>query len=103
MYAVFEDRGRQHTVKPGEVVLLDLSDAEPASSLVFDRVLMIGGESGAKVGTPILPGARVTATVLGMVKGRKLVFRKFRRRKNYRRKIGHRQRYTQVRIEKILG
>ncbi len=103
MYAVIEDRTRQHTVKQGEVVLLDLSDAEPKESLVFDRVLMVGGEGGTKVGTPTVPGARVIATVLGMVKGRKLVFRKFKRRKNYRRKIGHRQRYTQVRIEKIQG
>jgi len=101
MYAIIEDQGRQYTVRQGDLVRLDLRDATEKESIVFDRVLLVRDESETKVGTPTLAGARVVATVLGEVKGTKLVVRKFKRRKNYRRKQGHRQRYTQVRIESI--
>jgi large subunit ribosomal protein L21 len=101
MYAIIEDQGRQYTVREGDLVRLDLRDATEKESIVFDRVLMVRSESETKVGTPTLAGAKVVATVVGEVKGTKVVVRKFKRRKNYRRKQGHRQRYTQVRIESI--
>jgi len=101
MYAIIEDQGRQYTVREGDVVRLDLRDATEKESIVFDRVLMVRDDNETKVGTPTLAGAKVVATVVGEVKGTKLVVRKFKRRKNYRRKQGHRQRYTQVRIESI--
>jgi len=101
MYAIIEDQGRQYTVREGDVVRLDLRDATEKESIVFDRVLMVRDDNETKVGTPTLAGAKVVATVVGEVKGIKLVVRKFKRRKNYRRKQGHRQRYTQVRIDSI--
>ncbi len=101
MYAIIEDQGRQYTVRQGDVVDVDLRDATEKESLVFERVLMVRDDSATRVGTPTLEGVRVVATVLGEVKGKKIVVRKFKRRKNYRRKQGHRQRYTRVRIESI--
>jgi large subunit ribosomal protein L21 len=101
MYAIIEDQGRQYTVREGDLVRLDLRDATEQESIVFDRVLMVRDDKETKVGTPTLAGAKVVATVVGEVKGTKLVVRKFKRRKNYRRKQGHRQRYTQVRIDSI--
>ena len=101
MYAIIEDHGRQYTVREGDVLDLDLRDATDNESLVFERVLMVRDDKEARIGTPTVAGAKVVATVLGEIKGKKIVVRKFKRRKNYRRKIGHRQRYTQVRIESI--
>lgn len=101
MYAIIEDNGQQYTVRKGELLTIDLKDAAEAESIVFDRVLAVRTDSELKVGAPTLPGAKVTATVVGETKGPKIVIRKFRRRKNYRRKQGHRQHYTQVRIETI--
>jgi large subunit ribosomal protein L21 len=101
MYAIIEDQGRQYTVREGDLVRLDLRDATEKESIVFDRVLMVRDDNETKVGTPTLAGAKVVATVVGEVKGTKVVVRKFKRRKNYRRKQGHRQRYTQVRIDSI--
>lgn len=101
MYAIIDDHGRQYTVRAGDLVDIDLEDAPEQQSITFDRVLMVRDESGMKIGTPTVAGAKVVATVLGDVKGKKLIIRKYRRRKNYRRKQGHRQHYTRVRIESI--
>jgi len=101
MYAIIEENGRQYTVRKGDLIQLDLKDATEKESLVFDRVLMLRDDAETRVGTPTLSGAKVTATVIGEVKGDKIVVRKFKRRKKYRRKQGHRQRYTQIRIESI--
>ncbi|MHC4952693.1 MAG: 50S ribosomal protein L21 [Planctomycetota bacterium] len=107
MYAIIEDHGRQYTVREGDVIRVDLKDMTEKEQLTFDRVLMLRDPSSpdaeTKVGTPTVSGATVTATVLGELKGKKIVVRKFKRRKNYRRKQGHRQRYTQVRIDSIEG
>jgi large subunit ribosomal protein L21 len=101
MYAIIDDHGRQYTVRAGDLVDIDLEDAPEQQSITFDRVLMVRDESGMKIGTPTVAGAKVVATVLGDIKGKKLIIRKYRRRKNYRRKQGHRQHYTRVRIESI--
>jgi large subunit ribosomal protein L21 len=101
MYAIIDDHGRQLTVREGDVVDLDLKDAAEKESIVFDRVLMVRDDAGTRIGTPTVAGAKVLATVLGETSGKKLVIRKFKRRKNYRRKQGHRQHYTQVRIDSI--
>jgi len=103
MYAIIEDHGRQYTVREGEVLELDLRDATDNESLVFERVLMVRDDNETRIGSPTVAGAKVVGTVLGETKGRKIVVRKFKRRKNYRRKIGHRQRFTQVRIDSIEG
>ncbi len=104
MYAIIEDQGRQYTVTEGEILEVDLKkDATEEESIVFERVLMVRDDSETRVGTPTVPGAKVVATVLGELKGQKVVVRKFKRRKNYRRKQGHRQRYTRIRIDAIEG
>ena len=103
MYAIIEDHGRQYTVREGDVIRIDLKDMNEKEQITFDRVLMLRGDNDTQVGTPTVAGASVTATVLGMFKDKKIVVRKFKRRKNYRRKQGHRQRYTQVRIDAIAS
>ncbi len=101
MYAVINDRGKQYTVKAGERVRIDLMNAEPGSEVVFDRVLLVGGEE-IRVGQPVVDGASVKGTVLGEHKDRKVIVFKKKRRKKYRRKQGHRQRYTDIQVTEIL-
>jgi large subunit ribosomal protein L21 len=101
MYAIIDDHGRQYTVRKGDLVDLDLKGAAPEESITFDRILMVRDDKGVKIGTPTVEGAKVVATVVKDVKGKKLIIRKYRRRKNYRRKQGHRQHFTRVRIESI--
>ena len=101
MYAVIADRGKQYFVKPGERLRVELLEDAPGATVVFDRVLLLSGDDGAKIGAPTVPGVRVEATVIGMVKDKKLVVFKKKRRKGYRRKQGHRQRHTDLKVERI--
>lgn len=102
MEAIIRHSGRQFRVKEGATIEIDYSDAQPGSSIEFGEVLYVGDESaGARVGTPTLGGAKVHGKVIGTVQGPKLIAAAFRRRKNSRRRIGHRQKYTQVKIESI--
>ena len=103
MYAIISDRSNQATVRVGDEVLCDLSDAAPGSKITFDHILLVGDEGGVKVGKPTVKGATVTGEVIGEDRGKKLVVFRFRRRKNVRVKNGHRQRYTRVRITNIAG
>ena len=107
MYAIIEDSGTQIKVRSGDIVELDLRAMDEGStSLVFDRVLAIGDDESsesAKLGTPYLDGATVKGEVVKEVKGEKLHIVKYKRRKGYKRKIGHRQRYLSVRIDSIDG
>jgi large subunit ribosomal protein L21 len=102
-YAIFESGGKQHRVAPGEVIALEKVDAEPGASVTFDKVLLVATDKGTQVGTPVVEGAAVSATVLEQFRGRKLWIFKKKRRKNYRLKQGHRQDLTRVRIETISG
>ena len=101
MYAVIADRGKQYFVHEGARIRLDLLDRPVGSKVVFDRVLLVGGESGVQTGKPLVGGARVEAVVLGETKGPKLIVFHKRRRKYMRRKNGHRQHFTDVRVERI--
>lgn len=101
MYAIIEDSGTQFKVTSGDRLRIDRHVEEGAKEITFDRVLLVAGEGSPKVGAPVLTGATVTAEVLGEVKGPKIDIRKHKRRKGYDRKIGHRQRYTEVRITAI--
>ncbi len=105
MYAIIKDGGRQYKVEEGQELEIDLRSSTTAGDEIkFDSVLALGGgEDGMKLGTPLLESASVTGEVLGVKMGPKLVVQKFRRRKNSRRKTGHRQMYTRVRIGKIEG
>ena len=101
MYAVVEHKGSQIKVTQGEVVNVDLLDIEPGQEVVFDRVLLLSGESGVKIGKPAVDGASVVAEVLGEVKGKKTWGVSFPRRKSSRVRKGHRQKYTKIRIKEI--
>ena len=78
-------------------------DAAVGEALTFENVLLVSGEAGVKIGKPTVAGASVTAEVLGVVRGEKLTVQKFRRRKNSKRKTGHRQVYTKVKINEIVA
>lgn len=103
MYAVIRDGGRQFTVREGDQILVARRPAEAGQEVRFEDVLVVGDETSSKIGTPTVAGAAVVARVLGERKGEKLVVFKYRRRKNSKRKAGHRQLYTAVRVEKIEG
>ena len=104
MYAIINDRGRQTTVREGDVVRLDLQgSAEPGQKITLGEVLLVGDEGTVRIGKPTVAGASVSAEVIGLEKGPKLIAFRFKRRKNVRRKRGHRQKYTEVKITKING
>ncbi|GBE15380.1 MAG TPA: 50S ribosomal protein L21 [Proteobacteria bacterium] len=101
MYAVIETGGKQYRVNEGDIVRIEKLVADVGSEVSFDRVLMVGEGSDLLVGTPLVDGAQVSARVVEQDRHRKIIVFKMKRRKNYRRKQGHRQDYTGVRIEKI--
>lgn len=103
MYAVVDDRNQQFRAEPGKRVQIAHNDGlEPGSSVTFDKVCLVTGDK-AQIGAPYCSGVTVTAKVIGMVKGPKLVVQKIRRRKNSRRRTGFRARFTEVQIESING
>jgi large subunit ribosomal protein L21 len=101
MYAVIRTGGKQYKVAPNDVIVVEKLMAEKGSMVQFDEVLMVGGEGNASVGAPLVAGAVVTARVLDQGKGDKVIVFKKRRRKNFRRKKGHRQPETTLRIAGI--
>lgn len=104
MYAIILDGGRQYKVETGQKLDIDLrGEANAGDTIEFSQVLAIGGDEGLKLGSPSIEGAKVSATVLGEEKGDKIFVQKFRRRKSYHRRTGHRQRYTRVEIKDIAS
>jgi large subunit ribosomal protein L21 len=101
MYAVVRTGGKQVRVEPGDVVSVELLEGEPGQRIELTDVLLVGGEGDLKVGTPTVEGARVLAEIEGESKGPKIRIFKFKRRKRYRLRQGHRQHYTRIRIESI--
>lgn len=102
MYAIFEDGGKQYRVQEGDLLLIERTDRVGEDrTLAFENVLMVGEGAEARIGTPFVEGARVAATVVEELKMPKVVGVKFKRRKGYMKKFGHRQRMLKVRIEKI--
>lgn len=102
MYAIIQKQKRQATVRQGDVIEIDLDTTlEPGAKLTFDEVLLVGDEGRVTVGKPLVKGASVTAEVIGNVKGEKVIAFRFKRRKNVRRKRGHRQQYTRIKITGI--
>ncbi|MDE0473140.1 MAG: 50S ribosomal protein L21 [Gammaproteobacteria bacterium] len=103
MYAVFESGGKQFRAEPGLRLRIPALAAEEGSTVTFDRVLITGGADGEpEVGTPTVEGAAVRAEVLAHGKDQKLIIFKRKRRKGYRKKQGHRQKFTEVRIDEIV-
>ncbi len=102
MYAVIKTGGKQYRVAAGDVIKVERLDGEVGQSVAFDQVLMVGGQEGEPIiGTPVVAGAQVTAEVLEQGKAPKVIVFKKKRRKHYRRKRGHRQLQTVVRIREI--
>ena len=101
MYAIIADGGRQYKVEEGQILNVDYRDLPTGESLKFDQVLLVGGGEKIHLGKPLVSGASVTAEVLGVKQGDKVYIQKMRRRKNFRRRTGHRQMYTQVKISGI--
>lgn len=103
MYAVIATGGKQYRVQPGETIEIEkLDGVADKAAVTFDKVLLVADGADVKVGTPTVPGAKVTGEVLvAKGKGEKLLIYKYRRRKGYRRKTGHRQPFTAVKITGI--
>jgi large subunit ribosomal protein L21 len=106
MYAVVKTGGKQYRVKPGDVIRVERLAGEVGDVIDLAHVLMLGGDDldgGARIGTPVLDGAMVRAEVLDHIKADKVLIFKKRRRKNYRRKRGHRQPLTVLRVQDIAS
>jgi large subunit ribosomal protein L21 len=101
MYAVVTTGGKQYRVEAGSELMIERLAADAGTSVTFDRVLMVGDGETVTIGTPVVDGASVSATVLGEALGPKLVIFKFKQKVKYRRKTGHRQHMTRVRIDEI--
>ena len=103
MFAVFMSGGKQHRVNEGDVLKLERLNAEPGDEVVFDKVLLVAEGDEVNVGQPYVEGGRISARVLGHDRGNKIRVIKFKRRKNYLRRQGHRQWFTEVRITGIMA
>jgi large subunit ribosomal protein L21 len=101
MYAIIRTGGKQFRAEPGQTIKVPSLSAEVGETVTFDDVLVTETDDGVTVGTPGVKGARVTGEVVEHGKGKKVIVFKWKRRKNYRRKQGHRQKYTAVRIDDI--
>ncbi|WP_043338951.1 MULTISPECIES: 50S ribosomal protein L21 [Belnapia] len=102
-FAVIRTGGKQYRVTPNAVLTVEKLEAEPGATVTFHDVLAIGGEAGLTLGAPTVPGASVTATVEKHARGEKVLILKKRRRQNSRRKRGHRQDLTVLRIADIAA
>jgi large subunit ribosomal protein L21 len=101
MYAIFRAQGKQFKAETGKTIKLPRMEAEPGSKVTFDEVLLTSDGETIQTGTPTVKGAKVEAEVVGEIKGEKIYVFKFKRRKNYRRKTGHRAKFTEVRITAV--
>ena len=101
MFAVFSSGGKQHRVTEGEIVKIELLKAEPGEEVVFDQVLMVADGDDVSVGAPYVEGGKVTAEVLRHDRGKKINVLKFKRRKDFLRRQGHRQYFTELKITAI--
>lgn len=104
MFAVIKTGGKQYRITEGDILKVEKLAVLPGEKVTLDQVLMLSdGNGSVKVGNPVVAGAVVTAEVLEQGKSKKVDVVKFKRRKNYKRKYGHRQPYTRIKIEKIEG
>ena len=103
MYAIIKTGGKQYRVQEGDSIFVEKLAADVDSEVVFDQVLAVDNDGDVKVGAPVVEGAKVTAKVLEQGKQKKIRIFKYKAKSNYRRRMGHRQPYTKVTIEKIEG
>jgi len=103
MYAIIKTGGKQYRVKSGEQVRVESLSVDVGAAVSFDQVLAVGEGDAVRVGAPLVAGAQVNATVLAHGRGEKIRIFKLRRRKHFQKTQGHRQNYTEVRIDDIVG
>ena len=103
MYAVFETGGKQYKVNEGDVIFIERLEASEGDTVKFDKVLVVSGNDGLKVGAPYVEGARVFGEVIENGKAKKVIIYKYKSKKDYRKKQGHRQPYTMVKIVSLGG
>ncbi|MBT8116237.1 MAG: 50S ribosomal protein L21 [Gammaproteobacteria bacterium] len=103
MYAVIRTGGKQYRVSQGDTLQVETINADAGDSIEFDQVLMVGEGEQVRIGTPLVEGSKVTATVRSHGRGDKVEIIKFRRRKHHMKRMGHRQNYTEVEITGITG
>lgn len=102
MEAVIQSGSKQYNVAKGDRLLVDKLPGEPGAEITFDQVLLIHGES-IKIGTPLVAGAKVAGKILAQKKAKKIIVFKYKRRKGYHKKQGHRQQHTEIEITDIKG
>lgn len=103
MYAVIETGGKQYRVQEGDTIFVEKLEANAGDEINFDKVLLVSGDGDAKIGKPYVDGTTVSANVLEQGKAKKVIVFKYKSKKDYRKKQGHRQPYTKVQIGKING
>jgi large subunit ribosomal protein L21 len=103
MYAVIKTGGKQYRVAPGEKLKVEQIPADVGAEVILDQVLMIGEGESVRLGQPVVAGATVKATVVAHGRGEKVRIFKMRRRKHYQKRQGHRQNYTEIKIDSIVG
>lgn len=103
MYAVIRSGGKQVRVTPGQAFRVEKLEGAVGEPITLGDVLMVGGEGTPRVGTPVIAGASVVGTITAQDRGPKITIFKMKRRKGYRRKMGHRQSFTEIRVERIEG
>ena len=103
MYAVLETGGRQYKVRPGDRIQVELLEGEPGDSIELDRVLLVADDENVQVGKPLVEGASIVAEVVDQVRGPKTIVFKYKPKVRYRRKRGHRQSLTTLKIKEIQG
>lgn len=103
MYAVIESGGKQYRVQPGDTLTVEKLPGDAGDPVEFGKVLLLSSDDNVAVGRPVVEGARVTGEILEQGRDKKLIVYKFKRRKDYRRKAGHRQAYTQVKIKDVVA
>lgn len=101
MYAIIKTGGKQFRVSEGDIIKVEKLSSEEGEKVTFDEVLMVGGDEEIKTGSPCIEGAKVEGTVLKHGKAKKVIVFKYKAKKDFRKKQGHRQPFTQVKIEKI--
>lgn len=101
MYAIVETGGKQYKVAPGDKIYVEKLDAAVGDSVTLDKVYFIGGDDAGKVGTPFIAGAKVVAQVVEHGRGKKIIVFKYKSKKNYHKKQGHRQAFTKLEIANI--
>ncbi|HHX29265.1 MAG: 50S ribosomal protein L21 [Bacillota bacterium] len=103
MYAIVETGGKQYKVSPGETFRVEKLPGTRGDSLIFEKVLAVADDGGIRVGNPYLEGTTVKGTIVRQGKARKVLVFKYRAKTNYRRRYGHRQQFTEVRVDSVEG